>query len=494
MVVPPVDHDCVLKDLVTDLANRLAKLEHENAQLKKAVLGSRSEKSKMPRIKTGAPATPEEQQKTRRERAAAKAQTPTVRVEHKVPDAERRCAVCGNEKLDPLGDGKWEFVPARFLRVEHVQEVLRCRCNGFVITAPGAPKVVEKGQYGASFLAHLVVSKCADHTPIYRLEKAFQRQGIPVARSTMNELLHRASAILRPVWARLLDVVRVRHVVAADETRLRLVRDKNGRTRNGFVWTFGACDHDGELDVAYVFAEERSGATPKTLLEGTTGVLLVDGYSGYNVVDEVSTRRRAACHAHLRRYFHESLPTAPVAQEMLDLVAELDVAEHAGNAQGLWGTAKLEFRKQRAGPIRARMRAWLDAQRDRHPPKSPISAAIRYAYNQWDELGVFLDDERVPLDNNGSERALGRVALGRKNYLVVHDGDAGASIAGLYSLVATCEARGINPFEYLADVLARAQDRPTSTIDDLLPGSWAAEREILARLQAPTLAPERARR
>ncbi|HMI82540.1 MAG TPA: transposase [Polyangiaceae bacterium] len=136
----------------------------------------------------------------------------------------------------------WEFVPARFVRVEHLQEVLRGRCNGFVVTAPGAPKVVETGQYGASFLAHLAEAKCADHTPVYRLEKAFQRQGIPVARSTMNELLHRASAILEPVWSRLLDVVRVRPVVAADETRLRIVRGKTGKTKNGFVWTFGARD------------------------------------------------------------------------------------------------------------------------------------------------------------------------------------------------------------------------------------------------------------
>lgn len=481
MVIPKVDHDCVLQDIVADLANRLAKLEHENAQLKKAVLGSRSEKSKMPRIKTGEPPTPEERQKTRRERAAAKAQTPTVRVDHKVPDEERRCTVCGNTKLEPLGEGKktsvWEFVPARFLRVEHVQEVLRCRCNGFIVTAPGAPKIVEKGRYGASFLAHLAVAKCADHTPIYRLEKAFQRQGIPIARSTMNELLHRASAILAPVWTRLLDVIRVRHVVAADETRLRIVRDKSGKTKNGFVWTFGARDDDGALDVAYVFAEDRSGATPKTLLEGTKGVLLVDGYSGYNIVDEVSSRRRAACHAHLRRYFHEALPTAPVAREMLDLVAELYMAEHAADAQGLLGAAKLEFRKARAGPVRARMRAWLQVQKKRHPPKSPIAAAIRYAENQWNELGVFLKDALVPLDNNGSERALRRVALGRKNYLFVHHGDAGVSLAGLYSLVATCEARGINPFEYLADVLTRVQDHPTSAIDELLPGAWATARD-----------------
>jgi transposase len=265
----------------------------------------------------------------------------------------------------------------------------------------------------------------------------------------MNDLLHRASAILEPVWTRLLDVVRVRPVVGADETRLRLIRDKNRKTRNGFVWTFGARDDEGGLDVAYVFTEDRSGSTPKTLLEGTTGVLLVDGYSGYNIVDEVSTRRRAACHAHMRRYFHEALPTAPIAQEMLDLVAELYRAEHAADAPTLIGISKLDFRKERAGPIRARMRAWLDAQRTLHPPKSPIAAAIRYADNLWEELGVFLDDARVPLDNNGSERALRRVALGRKNYLFVHDVEHGESIAGLYSLVATCEARGINPFEYL---------------------------------------------
>jgi transposase len=96
---------------------------------------------------------------------------------------------------------------------------------------------------------------------------------------------------------------------------------------------------------------------------------------------------------------------------MLDLVAELYFAEHAADEQGLLGNSKLEFRKARAGPIRERMRAWLDAQKERHPPKSPIAAAIRYAENQWDELGVFLDDVRVPLDNNGSERALRRAGV-----------------------------------------------------------------------------------
>lgn len=475
--MPPIDHECSLKPFLTELAERLTKLEQENAQLKKSLYGARSERQKLPRVNVGAPTTPEQVQATRRARAEAKAQTPTVRIEHKVPEPLRRCSACGRTDLTPIGSGKstfvWEFVPARFVRHEHVQEVLRCRCGGCVVTAPGAPKVVEKGHYGASFLAHIAVAKCADHLPIYRLEKELARKGVPVARSTMNELLHRASALLEPVWKRLLDVIRQRDVVLADETRLRIMKDASGKPKTGFVWTFGAADADGEVDVAYHFAESRSGSTPKTILEGTDGVLLVDGYSGYNDVEKVSSRRRAACFAHVRRYFFESLRTAPVAQEALDLITALYRVEHDAKEQGLSQSSYLEFRKQRAGPIREQLKTWLDDQSARHPPKSPLGIAIRYTLAQWDELGVFLDDARVPLDNNASERALRRIALGRKNYLFVGDVAAGKSLAGLYSLVATCETRGINPFDYLVDVLARVQDHPANAIDKLLPGAWA---------------------
>ena len=476
--MPPVDHECSLQGFVTQLADRLAKLEHENEQLKKALYGKRSERGKLPRVKVEAPATPEQKTATRRARAEAKAQTPTLRVEHKVPDALRRCTACGSTDLRQMGPGKsslvWEFVPAKFVRHQHVQEVLRCRCGGCIITAPGAPKVVEKGQYGASFLAHLAVAKCADHLPIYRLEKEFARNGAPIARSTMNELLHRASALLAPIWTRLVDVIRGRDIVLADETRLRILKDATGKPKTGFVWTFGASDAKGGFDVAYQFADSRSGSTPKTLLEGTKGVLLVDGYSGYNDIEKISSRRRAACFAHVRRYFFDSLKTAPVAQEALDLITELYRVEHDAKEKQLSRAAHLALRKERAGPIRDRFKDWLDAQRERHPPKSPIGVAIRYTLGQWDELGMFLRDSRVPLDNNASERSLRRIALGRKNYLFVGDVASGKSLVGLYSLVATCESRAINPFDYLADVLARVQDHPANAIDELLPGSWAA--------------------
>lgn len=257
MVLPPIDHECSLQKIVSDLAARLAKLEHENAQLKKTLFGARSERSpKMPRMKVGEPPTPDEVKKKRRARTAeAEAQTPTLRVEDRVSEELRRCTACGRTDLATMGPGKvtsvWEFVPARFVRHEHVQEVLRCKCGGCIVAAPGAPKVVEKGKYGASFLAHLAVAKCADHLPIYRIEKELARKGVPVARSTMNVLLHRSSTLLKPVWMRLLSEICQRDVVLADETRLRILNDAEGKPKTGFVWTFGAADTSGAFDVAY---------------------------------------------------------------------------------------------------------------------------------------------------------------------------------------------------------------------------------------------------
>jgi transposase len=488
---PAVEHDCPLTDIVAEqqkridaLLERAAQQEREIAQLKKALIGPKSERVKMPSVDQALgsePVTPENREARRRERAQQRADLPTVRVPHRVPDEQRSCPKCGRDTLMPVGEGRttsvFEYVPAKLIRVVHVQEVLSCRCGEHIATAPGAPKLVEQGRYGASLLAHLVVAKCVDSIPIYRIEKDFKRQGVPLSRSTLNELFHRAASLTEPLSTRLLDRIRSRSIVLADETRTRMLNGGQGKPKNGFHWTFVAEDDARDADVAFVFAANRSGETPRQVLGGTEGTLLVDAYSGYNSVAEVSSRKRAACHAHLRRYFHEALATAPVAQEAIDLILELYRVEHLAKEQRIVGTAAhLAIRKQRAGPARERLRVWLEAHLDRHPPKSPIGIAIRYARGHWDELARFLDNARIPLDNNASERALRRVALGRKNFLFVGDLRAGQNIAGLYSLVATCEARSINPFEYLEDILPRISDHPHARLDELLPAAWAAAR------------------
>jgi transposase len=117
-------------------------------------------------------------------------------------------------------------------------------------------------------------------------------------------------------------------------------------------------------------------------------------------------------------------------------------------------------------------KAWLDAEQPRHPPKGPMGEAISYALGQWDALTLFLTDPHLPIDNNASERALRVAALGRKNFLFVGTNEAGENLAGLYSLIATCEANGVNPVDYLADVLIRVQTHPAARIDELLPHLW----------------------
>ncbi len=490
-MAPAVDHDCVLVAVVEDQQRQLDAMralaerqQRELDQLKKALIGPKSERAKAkkmlsPEKALGATTSnPELAQARRRERAAEKRQLPSVTVNHPVPDDQRSCPKCGNDALEPLGEGRvtevFEYV-AKVFRVRHVQETLRCRCNGHVVTAPGAPKVVEQGHYGASFIAHLVVAKCVDHQPLYRLEKGFARLGVPMRRSTMNELFHRAATVTAPLSKRLLELIAARHVVQADETRIRVLNDGTGKAKNGLMWTFVAADERAGIDIGYRFALDRRDVTPKEVLGGTRGYLLVDGYSGYNAVVDVDGRTRAACHAHLRRYFHEALTTEPRAQEGIDLILDLYRVEHEARDLGVVGTdSHFGLRKTKATPARDRLKAWLDDNLERHPPKSPIGIGIRYGLKQWESLGRFLEDVRVPLDNNASERALRRVALGRKNYLFVGDATAGANVAGLYALAATCEARGVNPMDYFTDVIGRVGDHPASRLDDRLPGPWAA--------------------
>jgi transposase len=157
----------------------------------------------------------------------------------------------------------------------------------------------------------------------------------------------------------------------------------------------------------------------------------------------------------------------------MDFILDLYRVERAALDADLLGTPEhLEMRQTRSRAVLDEFKVWLDAEQGRHPPRSPIGSAIAYALGQWKELTVFLTDVRVPLDNNVSERALRVCALGRKNFLFVGTDHAGENLAGLYSLIATCEANGVNPVDYLADVLIRVQSHPALRIDELLPHRW----------------------
>jgi transposase len=413
----------------------------------------------------------------RRENQEKKRKLTTRRIEHTVPEDRKVCPKCGGHDFSKLGGGLvtelFDLVPALIERQLHVQEKLRCRCGEAIITAEGPSKVYDKARFGPNFMAQVAVSKCADALPLYRQAKMYRRAGVPVDDSTWGDLFHRTAELVKPIYERLVDVISKMEIVLADETNHRVQAPK--KTRTAWLWSFiGREQADRDL-IAYVYSPNHSSETPKRILAGTIGKLLADKYVGYDQVTLPGGRERAACFAHVRRYFFEAQSTAPnAARQAMDFILELYRIERDALDRDVLGSPEhLAIRQTKSRHVMNRFKAWLDAERDRHLPKGPMGVAIRYALDQWNELSLFLTDARLPLDNNVSERALRIAALGRKNFLFVGNDTAGENLAGLYSLIATCETNGINPVEYLADILLRVQTHPASRIDDLLPHNWS---------------------
>jgi transposase len=181
----------------------------------------------------------------------------------------------------------------------------------------------------------------------------------------------------------------------------------------------------------------------------------------------------------VRRKFFETLASTPEAREALDLILELYRVEHeALKADCVRTPAHLALRQTASAAVLKRLETWLEKQLPLHLPKGPLGRAMAHTQKHWESLGLFVHDVRLPLDNNRSEGALRKAALGRKNFLFVGHEAAGENLAGLYALVATCEANGVNPEAYLKDVLLRVQTHPNSRIEELLPHEWKRARAV----------------
>jgi transposase len=491
----PYDHYCpwreeaeALRREIDEVRAQLAAVMTAMAALERRVVGPKSEKMPPPEkeLRKDEPADAAEARRLaalerRRERAALKEQLRAATVIHPLTDDQRQCPSCGGVATRPLGTGKqthlYEYVPGYFVRQCHVQEKAACACGRFIATAAPPPRPIEGGHYGAGFVAHVAVTKCADAMPLHRLAKQYQRLGIPMSRSTLTDLFHAAAEKLAPLSQRLLQLVAASEIVQADETSLVMQKP----FRRGFVWTFLT-----DEIIAYRFAPDRSGETPSQVLGGTRGTLVVDAYTGYNRVTDIDGRERAACLAHVRRRFFDALSRWPVeARRALDLILDVYRVEHEARLQRIVRTpAHLELRRTRGRAAITAFLAWLDEHKDAFPPKSALGQAISYARNRGDTLTRFLDDVRIPLDNNASERALRIVALGRKNFLFVGNPDRGESLAGLYSLIATCDLHDVDPLEYLRDVLLRVDTHPAAKLDELLPNRWTPPARVALDLAA----------
>jgi transposase len=354
-------------------------------------------------------------------------------------------------------------VPGYFRRNRICRETVACRCGGCILTAPAPERWARNTRYASSFVAYLAVSKCLAVTPHYRLEQVFARTGVPMARSTMNELFHRAAQKLDRLRTPLFDAIRSDHLVHADETSFVLTN----QTSKAFIWTFVGASLTG-----YHFALGRGGGVAIDVLGESEGALVCDDYRGYDPVSRKGKRRRHGCLAHVRRKYFEA-GDVPHAKDALDLIAFLYAVEHEAERRNVLGTSEhLQLRQTFSRPAFYKLVSLARALRRTEGPKTLLGRAARYTCNNVRELRGFLVDTRIPLDNNRAENALRIVALGRKNFLFVHSEESGNNLALLYSLVVSCTRVGVNPIEYLANVLDRIDKVTDQELGDLLPHRW----------------------
>jgi len=319
-----------------------------------------------------------------------------------------------------------------------------------------------------------VRSPCATQLPLYRQQAIYRREGVELSRVTMGDWVGKCAFLLKPIVAQMKADLLACGVLQSDDTGVKYL-DPPGPAKSGYFWAYVS----GDGNVVYDFTTGRSRAGPTSFLAGYQGVLQVDGYTAYNEVFATESIIHAACWAHVRRKFENALKTDPTeAALVLQKIQKLYRVEKEIRAMDPKPAPEqiAANRKHDSLPVIVELKEYLMTCRQQVLPKSRLGQAIEYAFGQWEWLETYIGDGRVDIDNNSCERAMRKVAVGRKNWLFAGSEQGGHNAAILYSVIETCARLGINPHEYLSDVLVRVGTHPQSRVAELTPRGWSAVR------------------
>jgi transposase len=416
---------------------------------------------------------PREPRQSRRARARGRQTLPEAlprRIEIvDVPEPERTCHRCGQEKtvIGHEVSEKLEYVPAS-LHVVQTQRVKRaCPAGHGVTTAPSAPQALEKSMAAEGLLAHVVVSKYADHLPLHRQEGILARHGLSLSRSTQCDWVRDVARACQPIVEEAQRQILATDYLQTDDTPVVVLGGPDGSFK-GRLWTY--LDPLGRQVVFEATAtHERAG--PLAFLSSFRGYLQADAYKGYDALYSTGRIVEVACWAHGRRRFKDALDTDPRAAAVLALVRQLYAVE--AEAAECSADERRVLRQERSIPVLTKIDELRRALQADVLPKSPLGDALRYLDNQWAPLQRFVEDGRLAIDNNRAENQLRIVALGRKNWLFAGSLEGARWTAILYSLVQSCRLVGLDPFLYLRDVLRRLPTHPQRLIGQLTPRGWA---------------------
>jgi transposase len=404
---------------------------------------------------------------------------PVVEKVWDLDEADKVCPKCGEPLREMTGaceeSEEIDVVQKEYRLVRHKRKKYVCRCGECVETALGPQKLIPGGRYSVDFTVDVAISKYADHQPLSRQVDQMERAGLDVNAQTLWDQLWAMSEKLRPSYEALHAYVLSAPVVGADETTWRMMIPKDPK----IWWAWSVTREDA---VVYTIQPTRSSEGARQILRDYKGIVVADGYSAYGKLEREGSGgdgpgfTLAKCWAHARRKFIECEPHfSREAGEALEIIGRIYAleAEAKKMTAGMDEPARLEkvaaIRREKSSPIVEEFYSW--AARQTALPRSGLGRALGYAIEHKDGLKKFLDDPRIPIDNNGTEREIRPVAVGRKN----HYGSRslrGTQVSALfYSMIESAKMAGLNPVDYLSTALRRAIDNPgTVTLPkDLVP-------------------------
>ncbi len=409
-------------------------------------------------------------------------------------EEERLCPHC-NVPCDPIGQETTREIER--IETTFVHEIAKTkyacrRCESHVVTAEGPGRVLDKCMLGPGFLAQILFERFGNHMPYARLEKKYAAEGFELSRSVLCSSAMRCAELLEPVFD-----AHVEEVLGSLETSVLQADDTVAVQRNGpqpgrkdiHVWAW----RDQHAGVFYTSSDSRTRASPAEVLGDRRGRLQCDGHDCFSGLD-AGRVVRIGCWAHVRRYFEKARRLGdPLADDLLRWIQVLfqieRVAKQGRDGRPLTDEELVELRQEKSAPILAAIRARLEELRMDCPglPKGPLMEGVRYALNQWPTLERFLADGRIrEISNNGCERALRVLVIGRKNWIFFGSEEGTDASLRLLSLVQSCREHRINPLLYLRDVLREVSTTPASRVRELTPLGWkrrhqeACRREVSA--------------
>jgi transposase len=371
-----------------------------------------------------------------------------------------------------------DYEPARFLRRRTVRKkyVHRLDLNRAPVIAPLPERLLDRSLPAPGLLAQILVAKYCDHLPLYRQEQIFlQRHRVDLPRQTLARWVELAADWLKPIYEQIRTGVLAGGYVQVDETPIEYLEPGNGKTKQGYFWTFNRPGGESFFD----WQTSRATACLESIIPSNfIGVLQCDGYSAYPSFANGRGKsvELAGCWAHVRRKFYEAKEHSPkVAGWLLRQLQNLYRIEAALREHRAGPKLRQAVRAWQSGPIVARFQRALVRLKSTgcYLPQSLPGQAIDYALGQWPTLEVFLKDGRIEIDNNLVENAIRPTALGKKNWLFIGDADAGQRSAIVYTLIENCRRRRLDPFAYLRDVLTRLPNMTNRQIPGVIPQAWA---------------------